>query len=146
MLEFTKEKNGVHGELVGLGRSGHHFLCPVLAMIARVKHLRIHNAPPTTPINSVYTHVSWQAIQTTILTQHLRQAVLAFPDNVGITPADISIQSLHASGAMALLCTEADTDKIRLLGRWHPARTGLPCRCPISSPNGPPWLLHPDSK
>jgi hypothetical protein len=37
----------------------------------------------------------------------------------GILPNDISICSLHSSGAMALLCARVDTDTKRLLGRWH---------------------------
>ncbi len=45
-LEFTNQKNGVRGELVGLGRSGHPSLCPVKAVIARLKHLRIFGAAP----------------------------------------------------------------------------------------------------
>jgi hypothetical protein len=44
-LEFTTQKNGVRNELVGLGRSGHPVLCPVLALCNRVRHLRLHNAP-----------------------------------------------------------------------------------------------------
>ncbi|MFN9980389.1 MAG: hypothetical protein ACK53Y_10765, partial [bacterium] len=38
-LEFTTQKNGVRSKLVGLGHSGHDALCPVQAMITRVKHL-----------------------------------------------------------------------------------------------------------
>ncbi len=37
----------------------------------------------------------------------------------GITPNDISIRSLRSLGAMALLCAEVDTDKIRLLDHWR---------------------------
>jgi hypothetical protein len=87
-LEFTMQKNGVRGELVGLGRSGHHFLCPVIAMIGHIRHLRLHAAQPTTPIFSVYTHTGRQAIQIMTLMQHLRQAVLPSPHHVGITTAD----------------------------------------------------------
>jgi hypothetical protein len=58
-------------------------------------------------------------ISTSTLTQHLRVALSAIQHEVGITPADISVRSLRASGAMALLCAEVDTDKIRLLGRWR---------------------------
>jgi hypothetical protein len=36
-LEFTMQKNGVRGELVSLGRSGHQLLCPVHAAIERLK-------------------------------------------------------------------------------------------------------------
>jgi hypothetical protein len=37
----------------------------------------------------------------------------------GLQPDDISIRSLRASGAMALLCARVDTDTICLLGRWR---------------------------
>jgi hypothetical protein len=118
-LEFTKQKNGVRGEIVGLGRSGHHMLCPVRAMIARISHLRLYRATPTTPIYAAHTHRGWINITTSTLTQHLRTAFSAIQYEVGIRPLDISVRSLRASGAMALLCAEVDTDRIRLLGRWR---------------------------
>jgi hypothetical protein len=37
----------------------------------------------------------------------------------GLQPSDISIRSLRASGALALLCARVDTDSICLLGRWR---------------------------
>ncbi len=37
---------------------------------------------------------------------------------LGVLLTDISAYSLRASGAMALLCTQVDTDVICLLGRW----------------------------
>jgi hypothetical protein len=43
-LEFTTQKNGVRGELVGLGRSGHHIFCPVITMIEQIQHLHLHGA------------------------------------------------------------------------------------------------------
>ncbi len=49
-LEFTNQKNGVHSELVGLGRSGHLIHCPVQALINWVKHLRATCAPLTTTL------------------------------------------------------------------------------------------------
>jgi hypothetical protein len=51
-LEFTTQKNGVRSKLVGLGHSGHDALCPVQAMITRVKHLWLHRTAPDTPIHS----------------------------------------------------------------------------------------------
>jgi len=118
-LEFTTQKNGVRGELVGLGRSGHHILCPVQAMIDRLKQLRLHNAKSTTPIYSFKDGHTWKHITTTLLTQHLRWATTALTNTVGVSPVDISIRSLRSSGAMALLCANVDSDKIRLLGRWR---------------------------
>jgi hypothetical protein len=117
-LEFTKQKNGVRGDLVGLGRSGHPTWCPILALINRVKHLRSYRAPPTLPLYSYY-QFRWQSITTTTLTTYLRYTVTAMVAQFGITPSDISIRSLRSSGAMALLCAKVDTDVIRLLGKWR---------------------------
>jgi hypothetical protein len=111
-------KNGVRGELVGLGRSGHPTWCPVRALLNRVQHLRAHRAPSTTPLYSYYT-TAWHRIDTATLTTHLRIAVTAIGHEYGISPVDISVRSLRSSGAMALLCANVDTDKIRLLGRWR---------------------------
>jgi len=118
-LEFTTQKNGVRGELVGLGRSGHNILCPVQAMIERMKQLCLYNAMATTPLYSFKEGNSWKHITTTLLTQHLRWATTALTNTVGISPGDISIRLLRSSGAMALLCANMDSDKIRLLGRWR---------------------------
>jgi hypothetical protein len=118
-LEFTRQKNGVRGELVGLGRSGHPTLCPVKAAVLPNKHLPIHQAHPTTPIYNYHTGHTWQAITTTDLTQQLRLAATLLGHTVGIHPADISVRSLRSSGAMALLCADVDSSRIRLLGRWR---------------------------
>jgi hypothetical protein len=53
-LEFTNQKNGVRGELIGLGQSGHPTWCPVHTLIHRVRHLCAHNAPLHTPIYKYY--------------------------------------------------------------------------------------------
>jgi integrase len=108
----------VRGELVGLGCSQHPILCPVNAMICHLKHLRLHHAPLTTPIYTVFAPTP-TAITTSELTQRLRQACITIGATVGKSADDISIRSLRSSGAMALLCADVDTDKIRLLGRWR---------------------------
>jgi hypothetical protein len=118
-LEFTTQKNGVRGEIVGLGRSGHPSFCPVLTLIQRLKHFRLHHAHPHTPIYSYYSGSTWLVITTSILTQHLRWAAASLAHSTGVRPTDISIRSLRSSGAMALLCAEVDSDRIRLLGRWR---------------------------
>jgi hypothetical protein len=117
-LEFTTQKNGVRGEMIGLGKSGHPTWCPVRALLNRALHLRTHNAPPTTPIYSYFT-TSWHRIDTATLTTHLRIAVTALGPHYGISSSDVSVRSLRSSGAMALLCAKVDTDMIRLLGRWR---------------------------
>ena len=49
-LTFTSQKSSVRGEVIGLGRSGKQLLCPLLAIVRRINHLRQHNAPPATPL------------------------------------------------------------------------------------------------
>jgi hypothetical protein len=117
-LEFTTQKNGVRGELIGLGRSGDAAFCPVTSLVNRIIHLRLHRATSTTPLYS-YKHTRWASITATTLTSVLRQAASVMGNTLGITPKDISVRSLRSSGAMALLCGNVDTDRIRLLGRWH---------------------------
>jgi hypothetical protein len=113
-LEFTNQKNGVRGELIGLGRSGHPRWCPVYAILSRIRHLRAHNAALHTPIYQYFNN-SWHSITSTMLTNQLRIAITALGSTYGIQPLDVSVRSLRASGAMALLSARVDTDVIRLL-------------------------------
>ena len=55
-LTFTTQKNGVRGEVIGLACSGDPYLCPVQAIIRRVLYLRMHSAPPTTPLAALFQH------------------------------------------------------------------------------------------
>ena len=118
-LEFSTQKNGVRGELIGLNRSGDPRWCPVIALINRVLYLRLHRAHPTTPLYSYIHGSTWYAVPAAALTTHLRTAATALGLATGITASDISARSLRASGAMALLCAAVDTNIIRLLGRWR---------------------------
>ena len=52
---------------------------------------------------------------TTLLRTHARLLGPAY----GFLPQHISARSLRASGAMALLCAQVDSDVIQLLGRWR---------------------------
>jgi hypothetical protein len=117
-LEFTTQKNGVRGEMIGLGRSDNAAFCPVAALINRVVHLRQAGATPVTPLYS-YHHLRWFSVTSTVLTSSLRQSAATLGPTIGLSPGDISIRSLRSSGAMALLCGNVDTDRIRLLGRWR---------------------------
>jgi len=119
-LTFTNQKNGVRGEVIGLGRSGNPALCPVLAMIRLVKHLRAHGALPDTPLAAYFENGNWRRVSPTDISDILRAAVIALgPHTLGFNPTDISARCLRAAGAMALLCAHVDTDVIRLLGRWR---------------------------
>jgi hypothetical protein len=120
-LEFSSQKNGVKGELIGLGKSGHDFWCPVRAVIRRVLHLRRHRAAAPTPLHCFFDRNAnhWLGINSAHVTAHLRGAVLAIGASYGITAPDITARALRCSGAMAMLCADIDTDRIRLIGRWR---------------------------
>jgi hypothetical protein len=119
-LTFSNQKNGVKNEKIGHVRSGHHLCCPVAAIIRRVKHLRANNAPPDTPLSKYFATTSnrWFKVTSKDITANLRQAVIVLnPTALGFETKDIEARSLRSGGAMALLCGNVDTDKIRLLGR-----------------------------
>jgi hypothetical protein len=118
-LTFTTQKNAVSGEIIGHARSGHNLTCPVLALIRRVCHLRLHNAAPTTQLCTVYRSLNDIAhVTPALLTAQLRCSAGALYPVLGFAPADISACALRAGGAMALLCAQVDTDIIKLVGRW----------------------------
>jgi hypothetical protein len=120
-LEFTTQKSGVRGEVIGLGRSGDPQFCPVLALARRVVHLRLAPAPPTQPLASYLDPVdsTLRHLTPADITSLLRLSVAILGTTYGFQPQDVSARSLRAAGAMALLCADVDTDRIRLLGRWQ---------------------------
>jgi len=117
-LTFTEQKNGIHGEVIGLARSGDPYTCPVLAIIRRITHLRSNNAPPNTPLARVF-HKHNTKVTPTLIRDTLRDAVQYLGTDLGFLPQDVSARSLRAAGATALLVARVDTDIIRLLGRWR---------------------------
>jgi len=118
-LTFTTQKNGVKGEVIGLGRSHHSQLCPVKILIERVIHLRRHNAPPSTPLATFYNADGLHKVKPSDITDVLRAACRILGPALGLAPGDISARSLRAGGAMALLIAKVDTDIIQLIGRWQ---------------------------
>lgn len=117
-LTFTDQKNGVRGEVVGLGRSGDLSLCPVRSMIRRVIHLRRNGASPSTPLATYYSAGVANSVKPSDITADIRLACRFFGGKYGIVASDVNARSLRASGAMALLCSNADPCTIQLLGRW----------------------------
>ena len=81
-LTFTRQKNGVRNETIGHGRSGHPTLCPVLALVSRVRALRHLHAPPSAPINAFATTPDspLQHVQAADITHRLRLALAIHPD------------------------------------------------------------------
>jgi hypothetical protein len=118
-LTFTTQKNGVRGEVIGLGRSGHTQLCPVISLCTRVLHARSHSAAPSAPLAAYFSHGRWSHVTSGDITSTLQLAVAYLGPELGFLPSDVSARSLRAAGAMALLCAKVDTDMIRLVGRWR---------------------------
>lgn len=118
-LTFSSQKNGVRGEILHHGRSGHRLACPVQAIIRRLLHLRANNAPLPTPLATYFLADRSYPVTATDISSALRLSSTALGPSLGFLPSDVSARSLRAGGAMALLCANVDTDIIRLLGRWH---------------------------
>jgi hypothetical protein len=115
-ITFAQQKNGVRGEIIGHGRSGHAVACPIATLARRVTYLRQHDAIPTTPLATVF--LPRPTIVTSALITTLLREAIPFCPAIGINPADVTARSLRAGGAMALLCGRVDSDSIRLVGRW----------------------------
>jgi len=116
--EFTEQKNSVRGEVIGHGPTTSTTACPVAATKRRFHHLRQHNAPAVTNLCAYFQNGNWNEVKSTDITTLLRQAASELPQ-YNLLPSDVSARSLRASGAMALLCKQVDTDLIRLMGRWR---------------------------
>ena len=118
-LTFRDQKNGVRGEVIGLGHSGDRLLSPPRILARRVIHLRSNNAPQDCPLARVYTAEGRKSITPSLITTSLRQAVTFLGPSLGFLPSDVTARCLRAAGANALLIANVDSDVIRLLGRWR---------------------------
>jgi hypothetical protein len=118
-LTFTTQKNGVRGEVIGLGLSGDAYLCCVRACARRVIHLRTHNASATTPLATAYSNGNTHKIQPKHITKALKDCVTFLGADLGFLATDVTARCLRAAGANALLLAKVDTDIIRLIGRWR---------------------------
>jgi hypothetical protein len=86
-LTFTSQKNGVCGKVIGLACSGNPYLCPVQAIICRVLYLRLHMAPPTTPLAQVF-HIP-NKVTTSYLTSCIFESVTALGPDLGFLPSEV---------------------------------------------------------
>mmetsp|Transcript_23476 Transcript_23476/g.35641 ORF Transcript_23476/g.35641 Transcript_23476/m.35641 type:complete len:206 (+) Transcript_23476:2116-2733(+) len=119
-LEFTKQKNGVGGEVIGLGATTDPLLCPVHALSRRARHLRSHSAPSDTPLGLYYDNGAPHLVLPTSILATLQAVVSTFsPFELGFTARDVTARSLCADGAMALLCAGVYTNIAQLIGCWR---------------------------
>jgi hypothetical protein len=86
-LTFTTQKNGVRGEVIGLGWSGNPVLCPVIAATRRIAHLRTCRAPATTPLATYYLSPAPTPIRPADITAALRCSTAIIGPTVGFLPS-----------------------------------------------------------
>ena len=121
-LTFTTQKNGVKGEVISHGLSGHPTCCPVKTIVRRIKYLRSENFPADTPLCTCKDNGGSRTyIQAKSISVALKMAIQHLdPDGsrLGIKPEEVDSRSLRAGGATALLVAGVGFDTIQLLGRW----------------------------
>lgn len=93
-LEFTNQKNGIKGEIIGLGKSGSNTWCPMLAVIHCIIALYWVHAPPTMPLHAYSTAGHWYGVTASHITAQLQVAALTMGTQYGLLPANISTCSL----------------------------------------------------
>ena len=118
-LTFTTQKNGVRGEVVNHGLSGHNLLCPVRAVVRQIIHLRSHQATPGTVLATYFHNNRTYKVQAKDVTAVLRESARVLGPQYNFSEQDVSARSLRAGGAMALFNSNVDSDTIRLIGRWQ---------------------------
>ena len=118
-LEFTTQKNGVHGEVIGLACSGDPFVCPVATLVHCILHACTHGIPLDVPLVHYHINGHCHSVLPSDITDALRLAVQTIGPSLGFLETDITTHSLCAAGAMALLCAHVDSDTIHLLGHWQ---------------------------
>jgi hypothetical protein len=113
-LLFTEQKNGIKNETIGLTRTRDILLCPVCVMIRRVRHLRLHEMPPATPLFIYQNQGVSHRITDRMITDHLRLAGVAVQQ-----PQPYTVGALRNTGAQALLQAQVPLPLIKLIGRWR---------------------------
>lgn len=121
-LVYTTQKNSVPNQGITHGKTKHSVACPTKAVLRRVRHLREHNAPPTTPLYTYFDSFKGEVRPRNIYSKHitdaLRRSAACLESTLGICPSDISARSLRPGGATAMLCANIDRDFTQLVGRW----------------------------
>ena len=119
LMRFTNQKNGIRDEDIFHGPTTDPLICPRKAVARRIKHLRANDAPPDTPLHTVFVDGTAVNISSQSLTQSLRQALGTIGESLNIAPSEISARALRAGGAMALFRANVDPENIQLVGRWR---------------------------
>ena len=118
-LRFNDQKNGIKGESLGHGTTTHDVADPVKLLATIFLRLRAAGANADTPLAHSNSSGKWKWIKSSTITSAMRASADKIGESLGFSRGDISARSMRAGGAMVLLLSNVDTDKIKLLGRWR---------------------------
>ena len=119
-LNISNQKNGHRAQTIHQ-EALFDTLCPVRALIRRMKHIMRNTTNPETMLGSYFEKgQKMKSITGTLITAAVRRAAKTLHlDNQGFgINNNISSHSLRAGGAMALHLTGADVNTIKKMGRW----------------------------
>jgi hypothetical protein len=92
-VTFTHQKNGISGEVIGLAITPNPQSCGARALANRVGHLRVHDAPASTPI---YTYFDAQGVSRCIADRYVTAYLRLATTVVGVT-IPITVGALRAT-------------------------------------------------
>ena len=118
-MRFTTQKNGVRDEDITHGDTDDPLFSPKAAVGRRVKHLRANNAPPDTPLHTVYADGKIHTISSKVLTAELRKGVKQIGKSLNLAVNEVTARALRAGGCMALFRANISATNIKLCGRWR---------------------------
>ena len=120
ILTFTIHKNVFRGEKIGHKASGDLLLCPKASLIWRLLHLRAHEAPPSTPLARFMTlEGRWKDTTLTMILKTLKTTIGFYGPKLGSEAKYMSACYLRDNYAMDLICSQSDSDIIKLIGHWR---------------------------
>ena len=93
-LTFDLQKNGVRGEVIGLGLSGDPVLCLVLTLVRIVTSLCQANASPLTTLSSVFIQDVWKPVTPNMISTANQQAVTLVGPSLGFLESNVSARCL----------------------------------------------------
>ena len=118
-LNISNQKNGIRAQTIHQEAINSH-LCPVKALIRRVKHILEHTNDKTTMISTYF--VKGQG-KKSLTGRDMNKAIRDAVDSLklykhGLSRRVVSSHSLRSGGAMALHLNGISDNTIKKLGRW----------------------------
>ena len=118
-LTLNNQKNGIKGEAMCHGCTGHTVANPAAVIGRLILAIRAKGAISDTPLAAICRgHTLYWTCNNEITTA-LQREIAYVGNSLGFRPEDISARTICARGAMDLLLGSVNYNKIKLLGRWR---------------------------